>query len=515
MTTDIRRILRRAVTDMALFSLAISILLLATPLYLLQIYDRVLSASSVDTLAFLSLIVVAALIVNGLLDEVRARYANRLALRLEKAFSGLAFRAALTGPGAAAGDPGPLRDLTMIRGFLNSRVGFSLFDLPFTPIFLFILFLIHPALFYLALGGMALLILIAWLNRMATVEPGRLANEATQAASQISQSFARNQETVKVLGMLDAASRRWGDRFADAALAADRFADINSRWGGVSRTLRQILQSAILGVGAWLVLNREMTAGMIFASSIISGRALTPLDQIINGWRPIVDAQAAWKRLKTSIAQRAASENIESTELPAPTGNVAVENLVYFPPGTESSAQPLIKRLSFAVNAGDTVAVIGPSRAGKSTLMRLIVGAISPRTGTVRLDGADIAAWPSDKLGRHIGYMAQDVELFSGTIAENIARFDPGAKDADVIAAARLSGSHDIIQAQPKGYDTPVGPLGQRLSGGERQRVALARAFYGDPRLIVLDEPNANLDQEGEASLEKSVLEAKPAAPRC
>lgn len=509
MKRQIDRMVRRAIFDLAAFSLAASLLLLATPLYLLQVYDRVLAASSQDTLLFLSLIVVAALVVLGIVDEVRARYANRLSLRLERALAGVAFRASLTAPGAAAGDPGPLRDLAIVRGFLTSRIGFALFDLPFTPLFLLILFLIHPALFWLALAGMVVLVAIALLNRRATAAPGKEAAEASQAAGALAQGFARNQESVKALGMLDAASQSWGRRFAEAALSAERVADINSRYGGIARTLRQILQTAILGVGAWLVLRQDMTGGMIFASSIISGRALAPIDQIINGWRQIVDANAAWKRLRAATEQQVGREQADSTALPAPAGNVAAENLVYFSPGTEAAGQPLIKRLNFSIKAGETIAVIGPSRAGKSTLMRLIVGAIQPRSGVIRLDGADIAGRRDDEIGRHIGYMAQDVELFAGSVAENIARFDASASDEEIVAAAKRAGAHDVIQALPRGYDTPVGPTGVRLSGGERQRIALARAFYADPRLIVLDEPNANLDAEGEAALEKAVADAR------
>lgn len=495
--------------DLALFSLAISALLLATPLYLLQVYDRVLPSSSGDTLLYLSLIAGASLLVLGILEEIRARYANRLALRMEHDLAEMAFRDAVMAPNAASGDQGAIRELILIRNFLTSRVGFALFDLPYAPIFLFILFLIHPVLFYLAAGGMSALIIVALVNRMATLKPGREANEATQRAGFVAQSFARNQETVKSLGMLDSASRHWGRHHLEASVAADRVADINSRWGGLARTLRQILQTAILGAGAWLVLDHQMTGGMIFAASVISSRALTPIDQIINGWRAIVDAQGSWRRLTEAITRRSGAENENFTALPAPSGEITAENVVYFAPGSEAAGQPLIKRLSFGIKAGETVAIVGPSRAGKSTLMRLIVGAIAPRAGVIRLDGADISGWNGEALGRHVGYMAQDVDFFHGTIAENISRFDPDARDEDIVTAAIRAGVHDIVKLQPKGYETMIGPAGAKLSGGERQRIALARALYGDPKLIVLDEPNANLDQEGEASLEKAVVSAK------
>lgn len=503
-----RRVIRRAVADLFVFSLVISVLMLATPLYLLQIYDRVLASASVDTLLFLSMIVLVALIANGVVDEIRARYADRLALSIDKAMASGAFAASLAGPGAAAGDPGPLRDLATIRQFLTSRVAFSLFDLPFAPLFLVVLFLIHPLLCLIASAGTILLVVIAIFNRMATREEGVVAQRESVLAAATAQAFARNQETVKALGMQAAASEAWGKHFGASVLSANRVAGINSRFGGASRTLRQILQSAILGAGAWLVLSHQMTAGMIFASSIISGRALMPIDQIINGWRPIMDAFAAWKRLKQAVGDKAAATDA-ATQLPDPAGRITVENLVYFIPGTQASGQPLLKRLNFDIPAGETVAIIGPSRAGKSTLVRLMVGAIAPTSGMVRLDGADIAAWPGDSVGKHIGYMPQEVELFSGTIARNVARFDPGASDARIVAAAVNAGAHEIIVAQPGGYDTVVGPMGVRISGGERQRIALARALYGDPKVIVLDEPNANLDLDGEASLERAMHSAK------
>lgn len=308
-----RRVIRRAVADLFVFSLVISVLMLATPLYLLQIYDRVLASASVDTLLFLSMIVLVALIANGVVDEIRARYADRLALSIDKAMASGAFAASLAGPGAAAGDPGPLRDLATIRQFLTSRVAFSLFDLPFAPLFLVVLFLIHPLLCLIASAGTILLVVIAIFNRMATREEGVVAQRESVLAAATAQAFARNQETVKALGMQAAASEAWGKHFGASVLSANRVAGINSRFGGASRTLRQILQSAILGAGAWLVLSHQMTAGMIFASSIISGRALMPIDQIINGWRPIMDAFAAWKRLKQAVGDKAAATDAAAT----------------------------------------------------------------------------------------------------------------------------------------------------------------------------------------------------------
>ncbi|TIT76461.1 MAG: ATP-binding cassette domain-containing protein, partial [Mesorhizobium sp.] len=274
----------------------------------------------------------------------------------------------------------------------------------------------------------------------------------------------------------------------------------------VSRTARLTLQIAILGVGAYLVLRNEMTAGMIFASSMISARALQPLDQIIGSWRQIIDANLAWKRLSTL---RSGPDYQENVALPAPEGALSVDQIVYHLPGAADGSLPLIKRLTFEVAAGETVAIVGPSQAGKSTLARLIVGAIEPRSGAIRIDGGDIRNWDPEELGRHIGYLPQDVELFPGTIAQNIARFEPDAPDGKLVQAAQRAQVHGLILGQRDGYSTLIGPTGVRLSGGERQRIGLARAFYGDPKVLVLDEPNANLDANGEAALERAIIQAR------
>ncbi|WP_457154308.1 type I secretion system permease/ATPase, partial [Mesorhizobium sp. P5_C1] len=277
-------------------------------------------------------------------------------------------------------------------------------------------------------------------------------------------------------------------------------------YSAVSRAARSVLQIAILGVGAYLVLNEQMTAGMIFASSMISARALQPLDQIVGSWRQIVEANIAWKRVSSLVGLPG---RLQAVALPSPSGRLTTEQLVYYVPGATEVSLPLIKRLSFAVAAGETVAIIGPSRAGKSTLARLLVGAIQPRSGAVRFDGADIRNWDPESLGRHIGYLPQEVELFPGTIAQNIARFERDAADEKVIQASAHAQAHQMVLSQRDGYSTIIGPMGVRLSGGERQRIGLARAFYDDPRLLVLDEPNANLDAEGEAALERAIVQAR------
>jgi ATP-binding cassette subfamily C protein len=344
-------------------------------------------------------------------------------------------------------------------------------------------------------------------NQWASRRGNREAAEALNAAFGSAQAFGRGFEAVRALGMIGTAGATWGQRHATALLTAERVSRVNALWGGLSRALRLILQVATMGIGAWLVLEGQMTAGMIFATSMITCRALQPLDQIVGSWRQIVEARAAWDRIRTAHGRQHPAAS--SLPLPALTGVLEVSQLVYSPTDAPPSTPALIKGISFRLAAGETLAVIGPSRAGKSTLARLIVGAIPPRSGVVRIDGANVGALDPDWLGRQVGYLPQEVEFFPGTITDNIARFDPRPAEGAVVRAAVRAGAHSTILGQRNGYDTPIGPIGVRLSGGERQRIALARAFYGDPRLLVLDEPNANLDAEGEAALERAIQIAK------
>jgi PrtD family type I secretion system ABC transporter len=503
----IRKFLLRGMIDIGIISFVISILLLTQPIYMLQVYDRVLPSSSLNTLAFLSVITLAAIIVLGLLEVFRQLYASRLAIRLESELGASAFLAGAHSQNAEIGDTQPLRDLATVRNFISSRILQSLFDLPFVPIFLLLLIFIHPYLFLLTLAGLAIVALVAWANQSGVEDSGKKTSENSMRAMASAQAFTRSAETIRAMGMTRNTVGIWGKAEADALRSIDETTAINAWYGGLSRSIRLLLQIAIMGVGAWLVIDGKMTPGMIFATTMISGRALQPIDQLVAGWRQIFDARLAWDRLQKALSNSEA-QMAPKTDLPSPTGELMVENLIYIPPGRKA-AEPLIKRLTFRIPAGTSVGLIGPSGAGKSTLARLICGAIDPTQGNIRIDKADIKQWDRDRLGKHIGYLAQDADLLPGTVAQNIARFSPDASDESIVLAAKKAQVHDMILGLPGGYGALLGPGGMALSGGQRQRIGLARAFFGNPKLLVLDEPNSNLDAEGDAALDRALQQAK------
>lgn len=508
--TALRSAFLRSLIDLGLFSSSINVLLLVSPLYMLQVYDRVLPSSSLDTLLYLSILVVLALTFLGLLEIIRSFYAQRIAANLDRQIAGLAFTTALSGPRAEAGEIQPLRDLASVRGFIASRGLTTLFDLPFAPFFILLLYFVHPILCWITIAGAALMIGVVILNQLANSNGSMVAMERSARANLSAQAFVRNADTLRAMGMTRNAVGVWGKLFAEATDASDRSANINSIFSGISRALRMMLQMAILGFGAILVLKGELTAGMIFASSIISGRALQPLDQLVGVWKQVSDARRSWGRVRKMVAASEATAR-SKLQLPQPRGTITVRDLVYLPPNAPAGSDPILKWLSFEIAAGESVAVIGPSRAGKSTLARLLVAAIQPNGGSVKIDHADIKTWDEEQLGRSIGYLAQDVQLLPGTIAENIARFDPNASDEAIVEAAQRAQVHTLILSQVNSYQTRIGYSGTTLSGGERQRIGLARAFYGRPRILILDEPNANLDSEGESALERALSQAKAA----
>ncbi len=488
-----------------LFSLAINLLLLAPPLYMLQVFDRVLSSRSEETLFVLTLGALVALVFMALLDVLRARLLTAGGVMLDRrlgpqVIDGLLARTARLGGGAYAG---AARDVNTLRTFLSGTGLLSLLDAPWLPLFVLLIFLFHPVLGAVALAGAVLMLLLAFLNERLTRRRLDDAQVQTRRAGRFIDAAVRNAEVAAALGMLPALTRRWG-RLNDAALREQvAVSSVSGTFSGLTKFARQLIQLAMLGVGAFLVVSQDLSAGLMIAATIILGRALAPVETLVAGWRSLAEARAAWQRLGELLQANPAPE--PATQLPAPRGRLEVEQVVFRLPG---GMQPIVRGVSFSLSPGEALGLIGPSASGKSTLVRLTVGVWKPVAGTVRLDGADVATWPREDLGPHLGYLPQDVELFGGTVAENIARLgEPDA--AEVIRAARRAQVHDLILRLPKGYDSDIGECGQSLSPGQRQRIALARALYGQPRLVVLDEPNANLDHEGEAALLRTLQALK------
>ena len=482
-----------------LFSLAINVLLLVPPLYMLQVFDRVLASRSGETLTVLTVAAVVAVLVMVLLDIVRARLLATAGAALDRRLGPrvldglLAQTAKLSGASYLNG----LRDVNTLRGFLGGTGLITLFDAPWLPFFLVVIFLFHPVLGAVALAGASAMVVLAVLNEWLTREPLERAQVQARRAARFIDANVRNAEVVSALGMLPAVTRRWA-RLNDAALGEQACAGKRgSLLSGATKLTRQAIQLGMLAAGAYLVMAQHVTAGVMIAATLLLGRALAPVETLVAGWRALVEARGAWRRLRELLRDTETCE--PRTELPAPAGRVEVERATF-----AFKDKPVLRAVSFALEPGEALGLIGPSASGKSTLARLIVGVWKPVSGVVRLDGADVAAWPRERLGPHIGYLPQDVELFGGTVAENIARLgEPDA--AEVVRAGQRAHVHELILRLPEGYDTDIGEAGQALSPGQRQRIALARALCGAPRLVVLDEPNANLDHEGEEALVRTL----------
>lgn len=478
-----------------LFSLAINLLLLVPPLYMLQVFDRVLASRSVETLAVLTLAAIVALVVMALLDVLRARLLAASGAALDRSLGprvldGLLAQTARLSGGAYLNG---LRDVNTLRTFLAGAGLMALFDAPWLPLFLLVVFLFHPILGLVAVVGAVAMLTLAVLNERLTRAPLERSQSEARRAGRFIDANVRNAEVVSALGMLPAVTRRWA-QLNDAALLEQMRANrIGGSLTGWTKFARQFIQLAMLGAGAFLVVAQDVTAGVMIAATVLLGRALAPVEMLVAGWRSLVEARNAWRRLHELLTANPPAA--AGTELPAPEGRVELEGVAF-----RLGERTILRGVSFKLAAGESLGLIGPSASGKSTLARLIVGVWKPAAGVVRLDGADVAAWPRERLGPHLGYLPQDVELFGGTVAENIARL--GAPDAtEVVRAAQRANVHELILRLPKGYDTEIGDAGQALSPGQRQRIALARALYGKPRLVVLDEPNANLDHEGEEAL--------------
>jgi len=489
------------------FSLCINLMMLAPALYMLQLYDRVLMSRNATTLFMLTLILLVVYLLLGLLDWVRAQLLMRSGIELDNRLRDRVFvatyQARLRGMG---GNPAQaLTDLSTLRQFLGGSGLFAFFDAPWTPIYLVVICLLHPMLGLVSFVGGLLLVGLTYINERVTKAPLADAGVAGITANNFADNQLRNAEVIEAMGMLHNLRRRWME-IHRRGMALQLLANNRGGWiGTLSRFLRMALQSLILGAGAWLVINDEMTAGGMIGASILMGRALAPVEQAIAAWKSFAAARSAYDRLNRLLDITPAPP--ERMSLPRPMGQLTVEAAHAAPPGTQT---PVLRNINFALQPGETLGVIGPSASGKSSLARLLVGVWPCFSGKVRLDGVDIASWDKTEAGPWLGYLPQDVELLEGSIAENIARF--AEVDADkVVKAARIAGVHEMILRFPQGYDTKIGPGGGFLSGGQRQRIALARAVYGDPVLVVLDEPNSNLDEVGEAALVKAVLELKAA----
>jgi PrtD family type I secretion system ABC transporter len=481
------------------FSMFINVLQLTFSIYMLQIYDRVLSSYSVPTLMALTIAALTSLGVLASLEFVRSRLLVRCAVAIDQALSRDVLRSIL-GQAALAGhapNQASLRDVNSLRNFFSGTAIFVLFDIPWTPLFLCAIYLLHPLLGLVATGGAVLIVIFALINERITHKPMEAANTVANFSNRFVESARRNARTVQSMGMVGGVSNRW-QKFNDTVTKLQTQA---SRKAGLlnvlSSWLKQSMQVLIYGVGAWLVLNNAATAGIMIASSIIMGKALGPVQMGIASWKGMLEAYGAWKRLNSLFTESAQQENSKDVnmDLPAPSGLLVAENV-----SLAVGGKFLLQNIDFRLNPGESMGLIGPSGAGKSTLCRLLLGIWPASSGKVRLDGADVFSWDHEKLGPHIGYLDQDVELFPGTVAENIARL--GEVDSEkVIAAARMANLHDLILHFPEGYDTRIGEGGVLLSGGQRQRIGLARALYGEPKLIILDEPNSSLDDEGEHAL--------------
>ncbi|MDP1525428.1 MAG: type I secretion system permease/ATPase [Rhodocyclaceae bacterium] len=499
--TDILVTLRRVFYALGAFSFAINLLLLVPAIYMLQMYDRVLTSRNEGTLIFLTLLMVGLLALEAALEFVRSRVLVRTGAALDMQLDGRVFDAAFAH--SMSGKEGnanqTLADLASLRQFLTGKGLLAFFDAPWTPIYLFVILLLSPWLGLFALLAAALLFVMAWFNERATGDLLGRANTLSAGAQHYASTSLRNAEVVDAMGMLGGLRQRWYARQNEFLAIQGEAAERTALIGGTTRFFRLVLQSGILGVGAYLVLQNQLTPGGMIAGSILLGRALAPVDLAIATWRNFVLARQAYARTNALLAAHPVQQS--TVALPRPRGKVAVENLLLAAPG---SREPILKGISFSVPAGALVGVVGASASGKSSLARALVGIWKPLSGAVRLDGADVVTWDRAQLGPWLGYLPQDVELFDGNIAENIARF--GQIDStQVVLAAQRAGVHEMILRLPDGYETQIGAGGTVLSGGQRQRIGLARALYGDPALIVLDEPNANLDEAGDLALQAAL----------
>ncbi|MEP1209449.1 MAG: type I secretion system permease/ATPase [Rhizobiaceae bacterium] len=497
---------RLPLKSIAIFSIAANLLMIVPPLHMLQIYDRVLTSNSMETLIFLTLIAVAAMVLFGAAEAVRGKLAQRASARYTVNLSDPLFKRLSGNVDGARGSSQILRDFNSVRSFLASRTLTGLFDLPFVPFFILLMFMLHWVLGVVTLVGALALVGIAFLNKVATAKNSEESKHSDMEALTFAQTVFMRAEDIRAMGLLPSVMERWGQRMGEALQKGDVAAGQTSVFYGISKSVRKVLQIMIMACGAYLVLIGDMSAGVIFASSMISGRALAPVEQIIGGWDRIAQARVAHANLQAFLAET--SEIHEPVQLPDPHGNIAVQGLTYAP-SKLPNAKPVLDDVNFEIAAGNILAVIGPSGAGKSTVAKALVGAITPDSGQIMLDGAQRGQWPEQQWGEAVGYVSQEITLFPATLAENIARLELNPDSDKVVAAAQAAGVHELITSLPEGYGTEIGPGKLVLSGGQKQRIALARALYSDPKVLVLDEPNAHLDAQGEVSLMNALKRAK------
>ncbi len=493
----------------AFFSLIINLLLLAPSLFMFQLFDRVMGTRSKEALWLLSLLLLVALLVMGIIEIVRSRILVNANNAMDLMLAPYLLKKMVEGATSPEGNPNTyaLKDLQTVRTFLTGQGIIQLFDAPWLPVYMVLLYFMNPIMLGVLLVGTLLMLTLSIASELLTKTPLAESNSANRLATRFVDSAMLNAEVVNAMGMQASLTKRWASLNDRVIILQTRASKWSGRISGMTKFVRQLIQAMSMAVGTYIMLgDATFSMGMIMASGIMFGKALGPLEYLISGWRSLLETRSAYARLDAFV-KGVTQQQPYLLELPTPTGQIALEHVTF---GVRSTGKILIRDVSFSLAPGDSLGIVGPSASGKSTLARLMVGAWKPQQGTVRIDGADLSSWPSERLGRHIGYLPQDIELFAGSIADNIARLDEPDSEM-VIAAARTAGLHEMILQMPNGYDTQIGEGGMVLSGGQRQRIGFARALYGNPKIVILDEPNASLDTAGEVALVNAMAHLKQA----